>query len=825
MVAAPPTTGFGDPNENIPDAGVVVADADAGLLSTGFAPKLNDGLPEASVPNPTAAGLGGSAGVLEGDGDAARLPKVMGDDSAVVVVVVGLGDPKLKPPLLGESFLGASLAGLAPNEKPPEPKVAGLGSSFFSLALLLSVVSAAGFAPKLNPVPEGGVAVVAVVLLLLPNENLGLSSELVGGAAVAAGLLPNENPPELGVGAALEAGTPKENPDLGASLLSAFLDGTPKLNPELAVVDAAAGLLPNEKDGASVGVDPGLACSQQAHLLRVASLRVMQALHSHLPAACCATKLLKPWSDVGAAGIVNIDLIAAGTAEATAAAGAAPGFGLLQQAQLVLSASFRVIQSEHSHRADCWATSALKPASVVFGAAVNGLTGVGAGFAPGLGVSHDTHLVLSGSFRTMHASHSHLLEPVSLNALPKPAAGLGASASRQLPDLSASKQLPLLSGRGAFTGLTLATAAGVTLDLTLAVSGLNWKPVSFAGPLAFPSGSGLLNLKLLSVAGLLEVWGRFSLAGDENLYAAAALESFETAAVAAVGKMVALLVLKVVAELLLLMVLILGWVSLAVFFHAGSPFLLAPLVAATLLPDDTLISNLGTDLRPASCTSGSTSCGTGLLLSRSAADSSRTRCNLLRILLVCLLELLLLLESSGSAAPGSLYSVGSFRIVPALDSVARRRTDSVLVWRRFIWSSWEMLGIWSSLVGGLLVDVELVAEALWGRLYGVRGLDIRMLRLMVRSSSLNRRRACTRPGTLADASVLLRLRLLPSLRASLSGPEHWFMISRMRLAVLDRADVSDARLLLEEEKLESAEAGRIWTGTRRAFWRMSRRAL
>lgn len=149
------------------------------------------------------------------------------------------------------------------------------------------------------------------------------------------------------------------------------------------------------------------------------------------------------------------------------------------------------------------------------------------------------------------------------------------------------------------------------------------------------------------------------------------------------GKMVEL-VLKEMVELLLLMVFILGWVSLAfaAFFHAGSPFLLAPLVAATLLPEDTLISNLGTDLRPASCTSGSTSCGTGLLLSRSAADSSRTRCNLLRILLVCLLELLL--ESSGSAAPGSLYSVGSFRIVPALDSVARRRTDSVLVWRRFI---------------------------------------------------------------------------------------------------------------------------------------------
>lgn len=354
--------GFGDPNENIPVDGVVVVAA--GLLSAGFAPKLNDGLLDAAnVPKPTVAGLVGSA-VLE-----AGLPKVIGEASfaGLDAAAAATGDPKLNPPLLGVavvSFLGSacdSLAGFVPNEKPPDPKpVVGFDSSFFSLVLLLSVVSAAGFAPKLNP---DDAPVVAVVLLLLPNENLGLSSELeVAVAAAAAGLLPNVNPPELGGGAELDAGTPNENPDFGASLLaeSAFF-GTPKLNPEPAVVEAAAGLLPNENEGASAGVDPGLACSQQAHLLRVASLRVMQALHSHLPADCCATKLLKPWSVVvGGGGFVevgieNIDLMAAGTAEATeaAAVGAAPGLGLLQQAQLVLSASLRVIQSEHSHRADC----------------------------------------------------------------------------------------------------------------------------------------------------------------------------------------------------------------------------------------------------------------------------------------------------------------------------------------------------------------------------------------------------------------------------------------------------------------------------------------
>lgn len=230
-----------------------------------------------------------------------------------------------------------------------------------------------------------------------------------------------------------------------------------------------------------------------------------------------------------------MDLMAAGTAEATEAAGFAPGFGLLQQTQLFLSASLRVIQSAHSHRADCCATSALKLASAGAAATV-GLTkaAAAAGFAPGLGVSQDTHLVLSGSFRTMQVSHSHLFEPVSLNALPKPTlVGFEPpNASRQLPVFnsgtvavplfSASKQLPLLSGKGALTGLTSFEAEAAMVDFTLAVSGLNWKLVSFVGAEAdaveaiFVIGSGLLNLKLLSVAGF-EVAGWFSFAGEENL--------------------------------------------------------------------------------------------------------------------------------------------------------------------------------------------------------------------------------------------------------------------------------------------------------------------
>lgn len=100
----------------------------------------------------------------------------------------------------------------------------------------------------------------------------------------------------------------------------------------------------------------------------------------------------------------NMDLIAAGTAAAGAGAAAAPGLAFSQQTHLSLSESFRVMQSEHSHLADCCATSALNPESVD-GADLLAITGVvpnekllalgASGFEPGLGVSHETHLVLS----------------------------------------------------------------------------------------------------------------------------------------------------------------------------------------------------------------------------------------------------------------------------------------------------------------------------------------------------------------------------------------------------------------------------------------------
>lgn len=120
-----------------------------------------------------------------------------------------------------------------------------------------------------------------------------------------------------------------------------------------------------------------------------------------------------------------------------------------------------------------------------------------------------------------------------------------------------------------------------------------------------------------------------------------------------------------------------------------------------------------------------------------------------------------------------------------------------------------MVGICSSVLSGLLMEELELPVALIGRLYGVLGLDIRMLRFMLRSSSLKRFRAWTSPGTFEDVSVLFKLKLLPSFRASVNGPERWFRISKIRLAVFESAEVSDARLVLEDEKLDRDDDGLI----------------
>lgn len=268
------------------------------------------------------------------------------------------------------------------------------------------------------------------------------------------------------------------------------------------------------------------------------------------------------------------------------------------------------------------------------------------GFDPGFGVSQAIHLVFSGSFRTIQASHSHLLEPVSLKALPKPevvplpTAGVTGldNASKQLPDFNsgtagplfrASKQLPLFSGNEAFAVEGLVGVATGATAFGLAISGLNWNPASLREvtgaellPLPVPIGSGSLNLKsflALEIGTAAALADTFSFAGDENLYTLLLLAFTESSVLAAVAT------------------------DLVLGFSDG-------------FDDDdvddvgNLMSNLGTDFKPASCTSGRFSCGTGALLPRSECDSSRIRCSLLRILLVCFTLLLL----SSASAFGSL---------------------------------------------------------------------------------------------------------------------------------------------------------------------------
>lgn len=316
---------FGDPNENIPLPTIgeallsvlfvaAAADADGPKLNEGLAVDANElelVVVAAAAANEPKLTVGFFCSVVS------LLLVLFATGEAVVEIAfaVSAGFPNEKPTVLGASagFLldgepklnplvvvvevtaseGLGASGLAPKVKPLDAMVAvGLGGSTFFSVLGLSVVSevGVGFTPKLNPLPVVGADALAV-LVPLPKLNLGLSSELV--VFVVDVTEPKLNPVLGGVEvlvAELAGGTPKENPVLGASLASE-LGGTPKLN--LAPEDDD-GLLPKEKEGASSGVEPGLACSQQAHFEREASFRVIHALHSHLLADCCATSALNP---------------------------------------------------------------------------------------------------------------------------------------------------------------------------------------------------------------------------------------------------------------------------------------------------------------------------------------------------------------------------------------------------------------------------------------------------------------------------------------------------------------------------------------------------
>lgn len=329
--AAAAAAGFGDPKANIP-----LPTIEDGLLSVLFVvaadAKLKDGLAgedpnvlelavvvaapaAASEPKLTvgffcsvlvsllmlllATGLATGDAVVEmafgvSTGFPNEKPTVLGASAGLLLE----GEPKLNPLVVvvevtASDVLEASdRAGLDPKLNPPVD--ACLGGSVFSVGLGLSVASEAPvcLTPKLKPLALAG-ADALTALAPLPKLNLGLSSELV--VFVVDVTEPKVNPVLAGVDALpleLAGGMPKENPALGASLAASELGGTPKLN--LAPEEDDAGLLPKEKEGAFSGVEPGFACSQQAHFERDASFRVIQALHSHLLVDCCATSALNP---------------------------------------------------------------------------------------------------------------------------------------------------------------------------------------------------------------------------------------------------------------------------------------------------------------------------------------------------------------------------------------------------------------------------------------------------------------------------------------------------------------------------------------------------
>lgn len=181
-----------------------------------------------------------------------------------------------------------------------------------------------------------------------------------------------------------------------------------------AAVDAD---VPNENSGTLSLTVPGLACSQQAHLFRAGSLRVIHAEHSHL-ADCEATMLLKLESD-NLFGTDDDEDTNDGAAAGTDTDGFPPGFSVLHATHFDTSFLFLTKHAEHSHVSALGLN--LSPNEFLSGSAgltVSGpetilLTGAAsnvtlAGSAAFLLFEHDTHLSTVFSFRTIQTEHSHL---------------------------------------------------------------------------------------------------------------------------------------------------------------------------------------------------------------------------------------------------------------------------------------------------------------------------------------------------------------------------------------------------------------------------------
>lgn len=204
-----------------------------------------------------------------------------------------------------------------------------------------------------------------------------------------------------GAGAFLLNATPKLNWLVAAAL--ADRDRTPV---ELPNGDAETALDDVADD--SDDFSPGLSSSQHSHFLRCASLRVMQALHSHL-ALCLATKLAKPLSTAG--NDVEPLLLPNDKPADGFAAAAVPGLVVSHATHLTASDLFGTMHVSHSHVPEAAGLNA-DPVHDAVGCAKAGASGLATVLLlllPGLAVKHATHFVSASLLRSMQASHSHEL--------------------------------------------------------------------------------------------------------------------------------------------------------------------------------------------------------------------------------------------------------------------------------------------------------------------------------------------------------------------------------------------------------------------------------
>lgn len=284
-------------------------------------------------------------------------------------------------------FAGSGAAGAAPN-----------------------VNIAAGFSVVTSFFSSGAFTVNDAVVVVLGDgalkENVGTSA----GASVASGsfCMPNEKV-AVGFGLSTSSTTFTSSTSFGA--VAAAIP-----NENFTSDGAGSGtdaddftLLLKEKYGAASLV-PGFDCSQQTHFDLLASLRVMQAVHSQF-AACFSAIFLNVSSVFVAAGIPKENCVDGMLKLCAFGLLLLPGFGVSQAMQASLSTSFLVIHASHSHEVVfCFAARLLNKSSLVVAAGIPkeklGAAGA-AGLLPGLGVSQQAHLSLLASFFVMQASHSH----------------------------------------------------------------------------------------------------------------------------------------------------------------------------------------------------------------------------------------------------------------------------------------------------------------------------------------------------------------------------------------------------------------------------------